>query len=513
MQRPALANISPQPASPHPARRAATLAFGLAALIVAGPWLVRRGADVRPSAVASAAPAVVTVFTITLATDAPDARPGDGTCATADGGCAIRAAVQEANARPGAGPYRLVVPSGAYTLSIPGDSEDAAVGGDVDIRTSLEVRGDGAGRTVIHGPNEPLDHAFEVFPPAVVTFRGLTIRDSAGGGIKNRRGQVAITDSSIRENRAHFGGGIANDGVMTITFSTVVSNTAGQGGGIVHFGDGRLTMVRTTVQGNGNAQGGGLKVHGALDMVECTVIDNLGGHGGGLNLVGAETKVIRDSTIARNLAGGRVEPPWHGYGGGIWSQADDVRLINVTLSDNWGQGGGIFNLGRITMTNSTLAFNGTYSWGAAISNLGALRLVNSVIGPSPQGAACDASRVRLTSGGHNLDGDGTCMLFEPTDLRSVDPRVGPLADNGGSTWTHALLPGSPAIDAGDDDLAPPLDQRGGRRPAGSASDIGAFEYGATPGAPTPGASPTPTPTPMPRVFLPTVIRDAARSAP
>ncbi len=484
-------------------RQATFLAIGLAALTVAGPWA---GGELGRPQSANVDSAARTVFTVTLALDAPDAQPGDGVCATADGGCAIRAAIQEANARPAAGPYAVVLPTGEYTLTMPGDSEDAAVGGDVDIRTSLELRGAGSDRTIIYGPNEPLDHAFEVFPPAVVTFRSLTIRDSAGGGIKNRRGQVAVVDSTIRNNRASFGGGIANDGDMTITFSSIVSNTGGQGGGIVHFGDGRLTMYRTIVQGNGNAQGGGLKVHGALDIAECAIVDNLAGHGGGLNLVGAEPKIIRDTTIAHNHAGGHPEPEWHGYGGGIWNQADDVRLINVTLSDNWGQGGGIFNVGRITMTNSTLAFNGTHSWGAAINNVGPFWLANSVIGPSPQGGSCDLSRVRLTSGGHNLDRDGTCMLFEPTDLRSVDPLVGPLADNGGSTWTHALLPGSPAIDAGDDAFAPPLDQRGGRRPAGAASDIGAFEYGATPGAPTPVTSPTatrPTPTRTPTDAGPT----------
>jgi hypothetical protein len=58
-----------------------------------------------------------------------------------------------------------------------------------------------------------------------------------------------------------------------------------------------------------------------------------------------------------------------------------------------------------------------------------------------------------------------------------DPKLGPLADNGGPTLTMALLPGSPAIDAGNTSLAPATDQRGFSRPAGRAADIGAFEYG------------------------------------
>jgi hypothetical protein len=80
----------------------------------------------------------------------------------------------------------------------------------------------------------------------------------------------------------------------------------------------------------------------------------------------------------------------------------------------------------------------------------------------------------IVSNGHNLDGDGTCGLGEPTDLPGTDPLLGPLADNGGPSETHALLPGSPAIDAG-----PPTceatDQRGVPRPQEAACDIGAYE--------------------------------------
>jgi len=95
----------------------------------------------------------------------------------------------------------------------------------------------------------------------------------------------------------------------------------------------------------------------------------------------------------------------------------------------------------------------------------------------------------LTSGGHNIGTDGTCNLTDPTDLPSTDPMLGPLQDNGGPTATHALLPGSPAIDAipaadctWDDDGDPetpevPLrsDQRGAWRPQGGGCDIGAVE--------------------------------------
>jgi hypothetical protein len=472
-----------------------TVTFTLIA-VVAG--LYPRASSGRPQAPRSDP----TVFTVTLGIDAVDLQPGDGRCETAqDGGpCSIRAAVQEANARPESGPYVVALPPGDYQLSIPGDSEDDAVSGDVDIRTTLDLVGAGQDVVTIHGPNEELDHAFEVIPPAVVRVRGVTIRDSAGGGIENRLGQLEVADSTIRDNHAHFGGGIASDGVFTLTHSVISHNVGGQGGGLVIFGSSRAVIRNSRIEGNGDAQGGGMKVMGALEMSDSVVADNLGGHGAGIQLLGDAPIVIRDTVVMRNHASPHPEPPWHGYGGGVWNNATNVRLENVTITDNWGQGGGIYNLGEITVASSTLASNGTDSWGAAINNLGLFRMVNTIVGPSARGGNCDVSRAGLTSGGHNIDRDGSCMLTEPSDRQAIDPLLGPLADNGGSTLTHALLTESPAIDAGDDDKCPLADQRGAPRPAGAACDIGAFEYGATPGAPTRVVTPTPettstTPTP------------------
>ena len=79
--------------------------------------------------------------------------------------------------------------------------------------------------------------------------------------------------------------------------------------------------------------------------------------------------------------------------------------------------------------------------------------------------------------GHNLSSDATGAFTNIGSLNNTDPRLGPLASNGGPTLTMALLPNSPAIDAGDDTAAPDLDQRGLPRPIGRAADIGAFEYG------------------------------------
>lgn len=82
---------------------------------------------------------------------------------------------------------------------------------------------------------------------------------------------------------------------------------------------------------------------------------------------------------------------------------------------------------------------------------------------------------QFISNGFDLDSDGTCGLDQPSDLQGVDPMLGPLQGNGGSTDTHLPMLGSPAIDAGDSTTAPSRDQRGVRRPQGLASDIGSVE--------------------------------------
>ena len=102
---------------------------------------------------------------------------------------------------------------------------------------------------------------------------------------------------------------------------------------------------------------------------------------------------------------------------------------------------------------------------------------NTIIANSSPAGDCAEGRV--ISLGHNLDSDGTCGLTEPTDLPNTDPLLGPLADNGGPTLTHALLPTSPAIDAGScmavDGSPVTTDQRDATRPQGAACDIGAYE--------------------------------------
>jgi hypothetical protein len=104
-----------------------------------------------------------------------------------------------------------------------------------------------------------------------------------------------------------------------------------------------------------------------------------------------------------------------------------------------------------------------------------MRLINTLLSQNAPGGNCFGPVIDL---GHNLSSDSTCGFTAIGSMNNTDPKLGPLTNNGGPTLTMALLPGSPAIDAGDTSLAPATDQRGLLRPAGLAADIGGFEYGA-----------------------------------
>ena len=202
-------------------------------------------------------------------------------------------------------------------------------------------------------------------------------------------------------------------------------------------------------------------------LTNSTVSNNNAGFAGGgvFNVGGSAT--LTNSTVSGNTAAAA--------GAGVVNTDDGMlTLINSTVSGNTAVlgAGGIFNTGggALTIVNSTIAGNNAGVAGGIRHSGNSATLKNTIVaanGPDD----CDGPVVSL---GNNLDTSSTCNLGAGGDLPVTDPLLGLLAANGGPTQTHALLPGNPAINAGDDVGAPPTDQRG--LPRVGVTDIGAFEF-------------------------------------
>ncbi|QDV36432.1 dockerin type I repeat-containing protein [Tautonia plasticadhaerens] len=305
----------------------------------------------------------------------------------------------------------------------------------------------------------------------------------SGGGLFST-GEATLTESTISGNSAErLGGGIANDGTVTIRGATVHGNTAGDyGGGIQSFGT--LTVTGSTIVGNATGlDGGGISNAWSGQMtLETSIVqgNSAGRDGGGIANFGRLT--LAASTLAGNSAGR--------LGGGLANEtsASEATLTNVTISGNSAgrDGGGVANLGGLTLTHATLTANradndgdGT-GRGGGISNAGMATLSNSIVSGNRLSLSGEADNLAgaafVASSRGNLVGSGEVSLDPEANLVGVDdPRLGPLAFNGGPTMTHALLPGSLAIDAALEEFAAEADQRGVSRPRGSRADIGAFE--------------------------------------
>ena len=339
----------------------------------------------------------------------------------------------------------------------------------------------------------------------------LTVSDSTftgnnagnhGGGLANS-GTATVSGSSFTSNYGDHGGGLANSGTATVSGSSFTSNHATDfGGGIENPGTATIinSVFSSNSVGNGSSVGGGLYNSGTATVIGSTFTSNsVYFYGGGLyNFQGTATVI--GSTFTSNSA----TIYEGGYGGGLYNFQGTATVIGSTFTSNSASadGGGLANYGTATLTNCTVSGNTSQHVGGGIANRvggGNLTLNNTIVAGNTSTGTSDNDifgQVQPTSA-FNLIGDGSGIV-NLTDLEEsalsnligtttdpLNPLLGPLADNGGPTLTMALLPGSPAIDAGSNTLAVdadgnPLatDQRGPGFPRklGHSVDIGAYEF-------------------------------------
>jgi predicted outer membrane repeat protein len=284
-----------------------------------------------------------------------------------------------------------------------------------------------------------------------MTLNGGTIFSNTtsygGAGLLNQ-GTVTLNNVDVaRNNGAHYGGGVENFGTLSMNGGAVMSNTVDDsGGGVYNQSTGKLTLVNVAFLSN-------------------TIVS--GSNGGGLfaaGIVNATGLLFSGNQATDN--------------GGAILAAGTLTLTNSTLSGNSAtQGGGLQNDGTTWLNNVTIAGNTNYGLYSGYT----LHLANSIIAGN-SGGDCNGM---LTSHGYNLIQSTTnCTITGTTtgNQPGTNPQLGPLQDNGGPTWTRALLNGSPAINAANpatpDGLAYhclATDQRGATRM--NRCDIGAFEAG------------------------------------
>lgn len=306
-----------------------------------------------------------------------------------------------------------------------------------------------------------------------------------GGGVfAGRNHLLKIINSSISNNIANQGGQLFGRGggifLLNIGSRSVISNTliSGnyaevEGGGVYGIGDlGVITLTMSTLSNNSaDEYGGGVYDYDSrFFLKDVTISNNHAIYGGGGFATSLGNSHIVQSVIYDNSS--------NGTGGGIYANNSTLAISNSTITSNTASStGGIYHTFQtLTITNSTIANNSPE--GVMSLNSATLHLSNSIIAYH-DGYDCASGNQQTNI--NNLIEDGTC-----SPALTGDPLLAPLADNGGETYTHALLPASPAVDAGNDTVcsSEPVnnqDQREVTRPLDGNNDgefhcdIGAFE--------------------------------------
>jgi hypothetical protein len=406
-----------------------------------------------------------------LLAQAAVAKPFPVTNLASDGENSLRQRILAANSNPGADTIPIEV-TGTIQLetALPTITDD------------VEVLGPGAGSLAVSRPGPGAFRIFSVGSAVTASFSDLTIRNglsNQGAGILSQGGlvlnRVVVTaneaTSSGGTQAVAQGGGVLAFGPLTIRDSTISDNQANADGGtsqtVAQFGGvgafGETLIDRSTISGN------------TVEAVSTG--SQVVAQSAGISVSGLAT--IASSTISANSA----------------TAADGA-------SQTVAKGGGISSFSNLTLSSSTVTANAvtsTESATAANLNVFGANLIRNTIVSAPQGGA-NCVGATTTSGGFNIEDGANCGFSQPTDRSSTNPGIGLLENNGGPTFTHALLPGSAAIDSGNS-FGATADQRGLPRPldlasaanasGSNGSDVGAFELQGTAASPPPGPGPLP----------------------
>jgi CSLREA domain-containing protein len=357
-----------------------------------------------------------------------------------DGDCSLREAIEAANTDAAVdtctagdpGHDTIVVPAGNYVLDVAGLDDDNQ-GGDLDVLDDVTIQGAGAPTTIIEQTTDSrvIQFVNTGFPDYQASMTGVTITGGdttggSGGGISNDDNHLTLVEVHVTGNiAANNGGGIRNqddDATLVMKQSAITANLAdgGEGGGLMNDDDAVARLTNVTISGNESEDSGG-----------------------GINQENESFVSLQNVTITANIADAPAGGA--GDGGGIDQDGDPSPP-------------------RVTLNSTIVAENSDFSPDPGTNG-------------NENAPDCDGV---IVSEGHNLIGnDSSCGFVDAagdqvgTAAAPINPLLGPLALNGGTTPNHALLANSPAINAGDPNAAPPIDQRG--LPRDAAPDIGAFE--------------------------------------
>jgi len=368
----------------------------------------------------------------------------------------------------------------------------------------LTLKGPGMHRFHIWGNHA--DSVIRHSGTGTLRLLGLTVEEGyraereARGGCIYSAGNIQAYDVEIRDCGAHgvpippgtyrfsAGAGAYAVGDIDMSYSGIISNRArakgSLGGGL--YAGGKLTLRHVVVRNNYAQVGGGAYVVGALSLDDAIFRRNQAWlDSGAVRTQGEGPVTIFNSDIHGNMSGGNSGAL------GLDGFADKL-IVNSTISGNragfqsaagsWSVG---MASGHVTITNSTIAFNTARTCDAALAgttfHLESAIVAKNNCSTAPGVSVADLDLRVVDDSQPPVEGEDNVVRSAnvplPPDTIHADPLLLPLADNGGSTQTHALATGSPAIDHGNNAAGLPYDQRGTgfSRTSGARTDIGAFE--------------------------------------